>query len=100
MQEVVKIMRRPGCLTSNAHPRLGPSGALSYAVGLVPETLQLGEKDRGFHFGGFPGFHSGAGFHRSGWGFHPTIGCHPHLRRTRPLCFVNVTLKAIKPGAH
>jgi hypothetical protein len=28
---------------------LGPSGALSYAVGIVPHILQLQAKDRGFH---------------------------------------------------
>lgn len=28
---------------------LGPSGALSYAVGFVPHILQLQAKDRGFH---------------------------------------------------
>ena len=28
---------------------LGPSGAFSYAVGIVPHTFQLQAKDRGFH---------------------------------------------------
>lgn len=31
----------------------GPSSALSYAVGLVPQNLQFNAKNRGFHLG-FP----------------------------------------------
>lgn len=31
----------------------GPSGAVSYAVGLVPKNLQFQSKNRGFHAHGF-----------------------------------------------
>lgn len=48
MQEIVKIMCSLGRLTSIAHPPSGPSGAVSYAVGFVPQDLQLQATYRGF----------------------------------------------------
>lgn len=49
MPGIVKIMCSPGPLTSISRALLGPSGALSYAVGIVPHIRQLQEEHRGFH---------------------------------------------------
>lgn len=64
MPRLATIMCSPRRLTSQAHPLLGPSGAVLDAVGLVARSLQLQAQNPGFHSG--PGFHLGGGFHSGG----------------------------------